>query len=170
MALADDQSKGGVPEPRSGGIMIERKTVAFVCLHGSAKSLIAAEYLNGLAQARGLDLSATTSGPEPDDEVPSNVIEGLLGRGIDARHRVPERVSAQALARASHIVSFGCDLKDLIAASREIERWGDCPAVSDDFDIAWLFITGRVDRLFDRLTGEAFNLVNASPPPATAED
>ncbi|SEE55226.1 Protein-tyrosine-phosphatase [Rhizobiales bacterium GAS191] len=135
--------------------MTEPKIVAFVCLHGSAKSLIAAEYFSRLARARGLKLSGTTSGPEPDAEIPSNVIEGLLGRGIDARHRVPERVSAPALARASHIVSFGCDLDGLVGAHLAIERWDDCPAVSDDFDTAWTFITGRVGQLFERLSAEA---------------
>jgi arsenate reductase len=134
-----------------GASMTEPRIVAFVCLHGSAKSLIAAEYLGRLARGRGRALAATTSGPEPDAEVPSNVIEGLLSRGIDARHRVPERVSAAALARASHIVSFGCDLEDLVGASKAIERWDDCPAVSDDFDIAWSFIAGRVEQLFERL-------------------
>jgi arsenate reductase len=134
-----------------GDSVTEPSIVAFVCLHGSAKSLIAAEVLDRLAQACALDWSATTSGPEPDVEVPSNVIEGLRRRGIDARHRVPERVSAADLARASHIVSFGCDLEGLAGAHRAIERWDDCPAVSDDFDIAWTFISGRVRQLFERL-------------------
>jgi arsenate reductase len=132
--------------------MTVKKNIAFVCLHGSAKSLIAAEYAGVLARERGLDLTATTSGPEPDLEVPSNVIEGLLRHGIDARTRVPERVNAQALARADHIVSFGCDLKGLVGTDHAIERWDDCPAVSDDFEIAWSFITGRVERLIERLT------------------
>jgi arsenate reductase (thioredoxin) len=133
-----------------GNIMSNPKNVAFVCLHGSAKSLIAAEYMNRMAQTRGLALTATTSGPEPDAEVPQNVIEGLLGRGIDARDRAPERVSAQALTRADHIVSFGCDLAGLVKPGQSIERWDDCPAVSDDFDIAWSFITGRVEQLMER--------------------
>jgi arsenate reductase (thioredoxin) len=131
--------------------MRTRKTVAFVCLHGSAKSLIAAEYLNRSARERGLALTATTSGPEPDAEVPANVIEGLLGRSIDARARVPERVSAAALAKADNIVSFGCDLTGLAKPGAPIERWDECPAVSADFDIAWAFIPARVDRLLERL-------------------
>ena len=35
--------------------------IAFVCLHGSAKSLIAAEYLNRAAAERGLALRATAA-------------------------------------------------------------------------------------------------------------
>ena len=127
------------------------RTVAFVCLHGSAKSLIAAEYLNRLARDHGLALAATTSGPEPDAAVPPDVIAGLLHHGIDARARVPERLSAAALARADHIVSFGCELRGLVKPDTPIEHWDDCPAVSDDFEIAWAFITGRVDRLRQRI-------------------
>ena len=120
-------------------------------MHGSAKSLIAAEYLNRAARERRLALMATTSGPEPDAEVPANVIDGLLGRGIDARTRVPERVSADALAKADYIVSYGCDLKNLTKPGTAIERWDDCPAVSDDFAIAWTYITAHVDRLLQQL-------------------
>lgn len=131
--------------------MRKQKNIAFVCLHGSAKSLVAAEYLNYRARERGLDMSATTSGPEPDSKLPSNVIEGLLLHGVDASKRVPERVAAVNLTHADHIVSFGCDLKDFVAAGRPVEHWDDCPAVSDDFDIAWWFITERVEQLIERL-------------------
>src|SRR5205814_2251853 len=120
---------------------------AFVCQHGSAKSLIAAEYLNRLAREQGLALSATTSGPEPDDEIPSNVIAGLDGRGIDVRGVRPVLVSAAGLAPAARIVSFGCDVRPLAQPSVAIDSWADCPAVSEDFDVAWAFISGRVDAL-----------------------
>jgi arsenate reductase (thioredoxin) len=139
------------------------KTVAFVCLHGSAKSLIAAEHMGRLARARGAALTATTSGPEPDAEVPPHVIEGLLKHAVDASHRVPEKVSAKALAQASHIVSFGCDLKSLglVGEDRVIEHWDDCPAVIDDFEIAYAFITKRVEQLFDRLVAKEDSAVRA---------
>jgi arsenate reductase (thioredoxin) len=141
----------------------QTKTVAFVCLHGSAKSLIAAEHLNRLARARGVALAATTSGPEPDGEVPPHVIEGLLKHGVDASHRVPEKVNAKALAQASHIVSFGCDLNNLglVGEDRVIEHWDDCPAVIDDFEIAYAFITKRVEQLFDRLDAKEDSGVRA---------
>jgi arsenate reductase len=129
------------------------KKIAFVCLHGSAKSLIAAEYLNLRAREQGLRLFATTSGPEPDAEVPANVTDGLLRRNIDARRLRPQRVSAEGLADAAHIVSFGCDLAALAPPAAAIERWDDCPAVSDDFDIAWDFITARVETLVGRIGG-----------------
>ena len=47
------------------------------------------------------------------------------------------------------LVSFGCDLTALVAPGRRVETRTDCPAVSDDFDTAWTFITRRVDRLLE---------------------
>src|SRR6267378_718320 len=67
-----------------------------VCLHGSAKSLIAAEYFNRIAIERNLPLRATTSGPEPDREVPGSVVAGLKSHGIDVRQYHP------ALSRPSN--------------------------------------------------------------------
>lgn len=139
------------------------KSVAFVCLHGSAKSLIAAEHMIKLSRAGGAAFTATTSGPEPDAEVPPHVTEGLLKHGVDASHRVPEKVSAKALAQASHIVSFGCDLKGLglVGEDRVIEQWNDCPAVIDDFETAYAFITKRVEQLFERLNAKENSGVRA---------
>lgn len=125
--------------------------VAFVCLHGSAKSLIAAEYFNRLARERSLSLRATTSGPEPDRQVPDNVVAGMKTRGFDVRAYKPTLISADGLKDADLIVSFACDAGRKLAPGTAEERWDECPAVSDDFDIAWDFITGRVATLVARL-------------------
>ena len=128
--------------------------VAFVCLHGSAKSLIAAEYFNRLAREHGLDFKATTSGPEPDAEVPPNVIDGLRSHAIDVGGYRPTLISAAGLADADLIVSFACDAGMRLAPDKPVQRWDECPAVSDDFETAWRFITGHVDQLFRHLKEE----------------
>jgi len=125
--------------------------VAFVCLHGSAKSLIAAEYFNWLAREKSLPVRATTSGPEPDPEVPGNVVDGMSSRGIDVKSYKPTLIAADQLKDTDLIVSFACDAGRKLAPGKSEERWDECPAVSDDFDIAWDFITGRVDQLMERL-------------------
>ncbi|MGZ6006943.1 MAG: arsenate-mycothiol transferase ArsC [Rhizomicrobium sp.] len=130
---------------------MQTRKVAFVCLHGSAKSLIAAEYFNRLARARGLAVHATTSGPEPDAEVPANVVEGMKTRGIDVKAYRPALIAADQLKDADLIVSFACDAGRRLAPGKPEERWDDCPAVSDDFDIAWDFITARVETLIERI-------------------
>jgi arsenate reductase (thioredoxin) len=125
--------------------------VAFVCLHGSAKSLIAAEYFNRLAKEKSLPVRATTSGPEPDAEVPANVVEGMKTCGIDVQAYRPALIAAEQLKDADLIVSFACDAGRKLAPGKPEERWDECPAVSDDFDIAWDFITGRVTELVERI-------------------
>ena len=65
-----------------------------VCLHGSVKSLIAAEHCQKLASRHSLALRATAAGAEPDAEIPRPVVEGLLRDGIDVRGRHPADQSA----------------------------------------------------------------------------
>jgi arsenate reductase (thioredoxin) len=133
---------------------MDSQKVAFVYLHGSAKSLIAAEYFNRIANERKLPLRATTSGPEPDNEVPENVVAGLGSRGIDVGQYRPTLIAADQLADADLIVSFACDGGPRLASSKPEERWDECPAVAADFDIAWTFITGRVEHLIARLAAQ----------------
>ena len=76
---------------------MKAQKIAFVCLHGSAKSLIAAEQFNRLATAKGLPFRATTSGPEPDAEVPANVVAGFKTRGIDVSGKTPTLIEADHL-------------------------------------------------------------------------
>jgi arsenate reductase len=133
---------------------MKAKKVSFVCLHGSAKSLIAAEYFNMLARTRGLGARATTAGPEPDPEVPANVVAGMRSRGFDVQAYRPTLIAADQLADTDLIVSFACDAGRKLAPGKTEERWDECPAVSDDFDIAWDFITKCVDGLVSRLDAQ----------------
>ena len=123
------------------------RTVLFVCLHGSAKSLIAAEYFGRLTAERGLNVHATSAGTEPDPDISPNVITGLLQDGIDVRDRRPRRLTTEDLAKASHVVSFGCDLSELAPPGLPVERWDDVPAVSADFATARDAIVARLRRL-----------------------
>jgi arsenate reductase (thioredoxin) len=61
-------------------------------------------------------------------------------------------IAADQLSDTNLIVSFACDAGQRLAPSKPEERWDECPAVSDDFDIAWTFITGRVEKLISRLS------------------
>ena len=133
-------------------------TVLFVCLHGAAKSVIAAAEFERLARARGVAARAVSAGTEPDPQIASVVVARLLEEGIDLRGLRPRRVTRQDVAQASRVVSFGCDLGDLAVAGVEVERWDDVPAVSDDFDRARAAIRAHVARLS----------VFVLPPPRTS--
>ena len=129
--------------------MASVRSVVFVCLHGAAKSVIAATYLNHLSTERGLNLRATAAGIEPEPEVPPQVCEGLLREGLDVRHYHPRRVTPEELTAAWRVVSFGCDLGDVASTSLAVERWDDVPLVSDGFQPARDAIAIRVQELLD---------------------
>ena len=134
--------------PRSNEVNVMTGTVLFVCLHGSAKSMIASAYFERLAARRGVDVRTMSAGVEPDAEIPPRVIQGLLADGIDVRDRRPRPLVPADVTDASHIVSFGCDLAAL-APAVTVERWDDVPAVSEDFGRARDAIVARVTRLLD---------------------
>jgi len=123
--------------------------VLFVCLHGSAKSLIAAEYFNRLAVARGLPARATSAGTEPDDAIPPRVTQGLGADGIDVASRRPRRPTQADLDESAVVVTFACDLGDLASRAPRVVRWDDVPAVSEDFKRARDVIVARVTALLE---------------------
>ncbi len=129
--------------------MASVRSIVFVCLHGAAKSVVAATYLNHLATARGLNIRAAAAGIEPEPEVPPSICAGLLGEGLDVRQYHPRRVTPEELAAAWRIVSFGCDLSDVAPPSLAVERWDDVPLVSDGFQPARDAIATRVHKLLD---------------------
>ena len=126
-------------------------TVLFVCLHGSAKSLIALEHFRRLAQQRGVDVQTDWAGLEPDVAIPPRVVQGLLGEGIDVRERRPRQVTRADLERASRVVTFGCEIGALEASGLARERWDDVPAVSEGYTPARDLIVGRLPGLLDDL-------------------
>ena len=125
--------------------------VVFVCLHGSAKSVIASEHFRRLSGQRGLDAAVSCAGTEPDAEIPPRVVQGLLADGIDVRGRRPRAIARVDLERASHVVAFGCDLGEVAPPGLTIERWDEVPAVSEDYGRARDAIATRVHALVDRM-------------------
>jgi arsenate reductase len=125
----------------------------FVCLHGSAKSVIASQHFRRLAAERGLVADAASAGTEPDAEIPPGVVQGLRGDGIDPDGLRPQAVTRADVERASRVVAFGCDLTHLVPAGLAVERWDDVPAVSDDYGCARDVIVARVRGLVDELDG-----------------
>jgi len=128
------------------------RTVVFVCLHGAAKSLIAATLFQRLADERGLAVRSTFAGTEPDPAIQPNVVARLLEEGVDVRPLRPRRVTRDELASAWRVVSFGCDLTALAPDTR-IERWDDVPAVSEDYGRAREVIAARVRMLVGQASG-----------------
>jgi protein-tyrosine-phosphatase len=129
--------------------MSTSRSVLFVCLHGAAKSVLAAADLRRLATERGIDVSAESAGTEPDPEIAPGVVAALRAEGIDLGGRRPRPVTAADTAGADRVVTFGCDLGAAMPAAVPVERWDDVPAVSENLPAARAAIRRHLDHLLD---------------------
>ena len=129
--------------------MSPSRSVLFACLHGAAKSVLAAADFERLAAERGLAITADSAGTEPDPEIAPGVAAALRADGVDLGRRRPRRVSAADTARADRVVTFGCELGEAMPATVPVERWDDVPAVSENLPIARAAIRRHLDRLLD---------------------
>jgi len=127
----------------------ETHKIVFVCLHGAAKSVIAAAYWNRLADERGIHVRATAAGIEPEPDIPSAVRDGLREDGLEIGATRPRPVTREELRSAARVISFGCDLSHIASRGRVVERWDEVPAVSDGFKTARDAIVARVRRMLD---------------------
>jgi protein-tyrosine-phosphatase len=125
--------------------------VLFVCLHGAAKSVVGAAHFRRLAAARGLAVQAVAAGTEPDAEVTPAAVKGLTADGLAPTPRCPRPVTLYDLSAATHVVSFGCEIRS--KSGQPVERWDDVPAIGDGYETARDRIVARVDRLVSELAG-----------------
>ena len=127
-----------------------RSRVLFVCLHGAAKSVIAAAHFRRLAAARGLAIDAVAAGTEPDRGAGAGGGEGA-GRGRASRGAgaaAPGHLARPG--RAIRVVGFGCEVAP--THGQPLEQW-DVPAVSDGYEAARDRIVANVERLVAGLGG-----------------
>jgi protein-tyrosine-phosphatase len=124
--------------------------VVFVCLHGAAKSVIAAAHFRRLAAARGLTIGAVAAGTEPDPELAPGAVRGLAEDGLSASPARPRPVTLYDLDGAACVIGFGCD----VAAPRgqRVEHW-DVPAVSEGYEAARDRIVTNLETLVAELAG-----------------
>lgn len=125
------------------------RSILFVCLHGAAKSVLAAADFGRLAAERGLAITADAAGTEPDPEMAPGVVAALRAEGVELGQRRPRRVTSAETARAERVVTFGCELGEAMPAAVPVERWDDVPAVSENLPLARAAIRRHLDRLLD---------------------
>ena len=133
--------------------MSPEPTIVFVCEHGAAKSVIAAAYLPRLAAARGLAMQGIARGTDPEPSLSPVAVRGLEAAGLSVPLGRPERVTAEEVATAAMVVSFGPDVGDLVPEGVPQLRWADVPAVSDGFAPARDAIVSELQDLLGRLYG-----------------
>lgn len=129
--------------------MSTTRSVLFVCLHGAAKSVLAAADFRRLAAERGLALTAEAAGTEPDPRMAPAVVAALRADRVLLGETRPRLVTAADTAQADRVVTFGCELGAATPATVPVERWDDVPAVSENLPLARAAIRRHLDRLLD---------------------
>lgn len=123
--------------------------IVFVCLHGSAKSVIAAAHFRTFVSVLGKAIPAIAAGTEPDGAFPPHVLEGLRRDGVSPGADAPLAATRELLRGASHVVSFGPDVSAIVPPGCEVVYWKDVPNVSDGYAAARDEIVKRVAMLVE---------------------
>ena len=128
------------------------QTVVFVCEHGSAKSLVAASFLQRIAKKDGLAIDAVSRGTAPDPSVPAVVIRALREDGFEVGAFRPQALTATDVATSVRVVAIGVDLGPLAAqAAARVVRWDGVPPVSTNYAEARRDLTARIEGLLREL-------------------
>jgi arsenate reductase (thioredoxin) len=123
--------------------------VLFVCLHGAAKSVLAATDFERMAKERALPIAAESAGTEPDPEIATPVLAALKAEGVDMAGRRPRLVTREMTGGATRVIAFGCGLGAAAPDGARIEQWEDVPAVSAGLPAARAVIREHIERLLD---------------------
>src|SRR5689334_6039912 len=126
-------------------------TVAFVCLHGSAKSVIAAAQFRNLVAALGHMADVTALGTEPDAAFPPHVLAGLQQDGLTPQEAAPQLANEATLRNAHVVVTFGPSVAQLLPPHCKVRVWGDVPNVADGYGAASQAIYRHVALLVEEL-------------------
>jgi len=133
-----------------GKIKGQESVVVFACEHGSAKSVVAAAHFNQLARQRNLDVWAISRGTDPDQEIPTKVIQGLRTEGLVAGEAKPQLLSQADVAGAIRVVAF-CPLPEDYKKLAPIEEWKDVPPISEDYNKSRDAMVVHINRLLDEI-------------------
>jgi arsenate reductase len=140
-------------QPRSTATAPSQKqpTVLFICPHGAGKSVLASAYFQKAAQERGLNVRVETAGVEPQDAVSPAVKAHLERNGYTIPVAKPRAVTKADLTQADVVISLGCDLSQLPATPRVLQKWDEVPGPSEDLKGADEQIRRRVMALVEEL-------------------
>ena len=131
-----------------------KRTIIFVCEHGSAKSVVAAALFNRLVKEKKLDFQAFARGTNPDQELAQPAIDGLLKDGLSAAEQKPTLLSEQDLISAQGLITF-CDLPSHYKELISVEDWSDVPPISVNYDKSRDAMLEYLKQYLDKLEKES---------------
>jgi arsenate reductase (thioredoxin) len=130
--------------------------IVFVCEHGAAKSVIAAEYFNREAEKRGLTARAVARGADPQREPSAKTHAGLASDGFRSNIDIPRLLNRADIHDESRVIVFDCPEPAMSALRAMGDCWDDTPPVSDGYegtrDAIRLHVRELVEQLVRRST------------------
>jgi protein-tyrosine-phosphatase len=134
------------PAHASDAAAPDKKTIVFVCLHGSVKSQMAAAHFNRIARERGLPYTAISRGIEVDSSIPTRIRDGLNLDGLAPLDDVPRPLTATEAAGAAKVVAFDAVPEENLGAA-EVNYWSDVPPATKNYTAARDAIVHHIDDL-----------------------
>ena len=146
-------------EIRKGRLFV--KTVVFVCVHNSGRSMMAEAFFNQLAAGGAKALSA---GTQPGDSVNPTVVEAMKEVGIDISGNKPKMLTFDMVEKAVKMITMGCGAEAgavCPASFIETEDWALEDPKGKPIDTVRKIrdeIRDRVAKLVDQLLEEDQNI------------
>ena len=132
----------------------DRQTVLFVCLHGSAKSQMAAAHFNRMAADRGLSHTAISRAIEPDKDIPPSIRAGLADEGLEPVSEVPTFLTADEASRAMKVFAFN-EIPPNQKGTAIVTLWSDVSPATEDYNRARDAIVRHVEAVVSDLASTA---------------
>jgi arsenate reductase len=130
----------------------DTQTVAFVCEHGTVKSVLALALFQKLAREARIPYKAVSRGTAPDSVMPPFMRSGLAADGLTLNAFKPTAFSLEDVAAASLVVSFdNPGVAKVVGSTKPLAAWDGLPSVSANYVVARDSIKGRIARLVDSL-------------------
>ena len=123
-----DARTGSRTHPQ-GGLMTDRPTVLFVCVHNAGRSQIAAGFLTALSDGA---VDVRSAGSMPGDQINPVAVEAMAEVGIDIASEQPKVLTDQAVQDSDVVITMGCGDACPFYPGKRYEDWElDDPAGQD---------------------------------------
>jgi arsenate reductase (thioredoxin) len=127
----------------------QKQKVVFVCEHGAAKSVIAANYFNKLAAERGLNYEAVCRATVPDSTLNPGTRNGLKSDNI-TQNKNPQKLTLTDTINVKQIILFTPAPENFKTAT-PIEDWSSTRNIDGTYQQRRDAIIKKINALLDSL-------------------
>jgi arsenate reductase (thioredoxin) len=127
----------------------QKQKIVFVCEHGAAKSVIAADYFNKLAAERGLNYEAVCRATAPDSTLNPGTHAGLKADNIP-QNLNPQKLALTDTVNAKRIIIF-TPVPNNFKPTAPIEDWSGTQNVDGTYQQRRDAIIKKINALLDSL-------------------